>query len=126
MVVLVWLFGFSSCLFFFKAWTLRSSYDLLTVLADTSVHSCLWLSLSGKDRQTLTVWHGLDTLEIHIFPFSKTKVKRGGDNLEIISLKPYLKLNLRLMLVLFFINHFASFSLLFEPKSFKIFQMLQS
>lgn len=106
---------------FFKAWTLGSSYDLLNVSADTSVHSCLWLLLSGKDRQTLTAWYGLDTLEIPIFPYSKTKVKRGDDNHEIISLKLYLRLNLRLMLVLFFINHFPFLSLLFELVSFKIF-----
>lgn len=50
------LVGFQWCLvwvFFPKAWTLRSSYDLLTVLADTSVQSCLWLLLSGKDRRLL-------------------------------------------------------------------------
>lgn len=101
----------------FKSWTLRSSSDLLTVLADTSVQSHLWLLLSGKDRQTLAVWHGLDTLEISIFPFSKTKVKRGDDDHVIISLKSYLGWISGLRLFCSSLNHFPSFSLLFERKS---------
>lgn len=92
--LLFFLFFFSSLFlyslvfcFVFEVWKMTSSNDLMAVLAGTSVHSCLWLLLSGKDRQTLTVWHGLDTLEICIFPFSKTKVRRRDNNHEIIKVK---------------------------------------
>jgi len=71
------------------------------------------------------VWHGLDILEISIFPFSKTK--RGEDNHEIMSLKLCLRLDLRLELVLFFMNHFLCFSLLLNQslsRSFRCYRVL--